>query len=90
MLVRRGQKREKQKNHKTADKDIKRHQISHALISKLECHYLRANSRRELIDGRKSFVNIHRYNIKNCQENNSLFGNYTQFYRVFIEEFTPN
>lgn len=56
-------------------------------ISRIESHYLRANTTREFIDGGLTIADLHRDYKKNRESINKPAANYDTYFRIFNNEF---
>ena len=56
-------------------------------IPRIESHYLRSQTTREYVDGGKTLSDIYRDYKNECEQNQTLYGNYTAFRKVFLEKF---
>lgn len=81
-------KRGKHGKHKRVGEDIKQAMRAHInFIPKIESHYTRANTSRQYICGSRSISDIYQDYAENCKENNTTFGKFHLFYKIFTEEF---
>jgi hypothetical protein len=56
-------------------------------IPRIPSHYLRAQTKREFIDGSKSVSELHRDYVKACKAENIKEASYSTFYHIFKTEF---
>lgn len=75
-------------NHNAVDESIKNGiKLFIESIPKIESHYIRANSKRNYIDGSKAVTDLHRDYVEKCKSQNVPYGTYITFYRIFTQDF---
>ncbi|KAJ0172673.1 hypothetical protein K1T71_011812 [Dendrolimus kikuchii] len=75
-------------NHYAVDESIKNGiKLFIESIPKIESHYIRANSKRNYIDGIKAVTDLHRDYVEKCKSQNVPYGTYITFYRIFTKDF---